>query len=56
LNVTVNGITQSYTLISAWKNEPVYFKAGAYHSAPDTGNPEGDATQISFSQITVTHP
>lgn len=33
----------------------MYFKAGAYHDVNNTGNPEGDATQVSFKKLEVTH-
>ena len=32
------------------------FKLGAYSGAPNTGNPAGDQTQVTFSSFSVTHP
>ncbi len=58
LNVTVgsDGGTQSFAIDPSWSGLPVYFKAGAYSSAPNSGNPPGDATQVSFHQLSVSHP
>lgn len=55
INVTVNGVTKAYTIDASWANTPMYFKLGAYHAAPNIGNPAGDKTQVAFSSFTVTH-
>ena len=55
LIATVNGTTQSFTVDSSWTGTPMYFKLGAYHSAPNIGNPSGDATQVIFSTFNVSH-
>jgi hypothetical protein len=58
VTVTVNGNTQSFTVDSSWTGagNGVYFKLGAYSGAPNTGNPAGDETQVTFSSFSVTHP
>lgn len=53
--VTVNGTTKSYPIDPTWANTPMYFKLGAYHAAPNIGNPAGDKTQVAFSSFSVTH-
>jgi hypothetical protein len=55
LTVTVNGTTQSFAIDPSWAGTPVYFKLGAYHAAPNTGNPPDDATQVAFTSFGVTH-
>lgn len=55
LSVTVNGTTKNWDTASSWNNEPVYFKLGAYSSAPDSGNPPGDATKVSFERFYIQH-
>ena len=55
LNVTVNGTTQSFAIDPSWAGTPMYFKLGAYHAAPNIGNPAGDKTQVAFSSFAVTH-
>lgn len=55
LSVTVNGATRNWTTASNWNNVPVYFKLGAYSSAPNTGNPASDATKVSFERFYVQH-
>lgn len=55
ISVTVNGTTKAYTIDSSWANTPMYFKLGAYHAAPNIGNPAGDRTQVAFSSFSVTH-
>jgi hypothetical protein len=55
VTATVNGSTISETVDSSWTGTPVYFKAGAYHSAPNTGNGAADATQVSYSSLSITH-
>jgi hypothetical protein len=53
--VTVNGTTQSFAVDPSWAGTPMYFKLGAYHAAPNIGNPAGDKTQVAFSSFAVTH-
>jgi hypothetical protein len=55
LNVTVDGTTQTFPIDPSWAATPMYFKVGAYHAAPNIGNPAGDATQVAFSSFAVTH-
>ena len=47
--------TNSQTLDPSWAGAPVYFKIGAYHSVPNTGNPGGDQTRVSVSAVSVSH-
>ncbi len=58
VTVTVNGNTQTFPVDSSWTGagNGVYFKLGAYSGAPNTGNPVGDETQVTFSSFSVTHP
>jgi len=51
-----NTNTMSFPIDPSWAGTGVYFKAGAYHSVSNTGNPAGDQTQTSFSAFAVTHP
>ena len=53
--VTVNGTTQSFAVDPSWAGTPMYFKVGAYHAAPNIGNPAGDQTQVAFSSFGVSH-
>jgi hypothetical protein len=55
LNVTVDGTTQTFPVDPSWAGTPMYFKLGAYHAAPNIGNPAGDKTQVAFSSFAVTH-
>lgn len=55
LTATVNGATRTFAVDAGWASAPLYFKVGAYHSAPNTGNPPGDATVVACSRIAVTH-
>jgi len=55
LSVTVNGATGSKTTPSAWNKVPVYFKAGAYSSTSNVGNPDSAATQVSFYSLNIQH-
>jgi hypothetical protein len=55
MTVTVNGTTQTYTIDPTWAGTPMYFKLGAYHAAPNIGNPAGDKTQVAFSSFAITH-
>jgi len=55
LVATVNGVTQTFAIDPSWAGTPVYFKLGAYHAAPNTGNPAGDNTQTAFSSFAITH-
>ena len=61
LTATVNGSTTSpspITVDNSWTGagNGLYFKLGAYSAAPNTGNPAGDETQVTFSSFSVTHP
>lgn len=55
LTAIVNGTTKNVTVDSSWTGTPVYFKAGAYHSAPNTGNGVSDATQVTYTSLNVSH-
>ena len=55
LTTTVNGVVRSFAVDSSWTGTPMYFKLGAYHSAPNIGNSATDATQVSFDSFTVSH-
>ena len=55
ITATVNGVIKSFPIDSSWAGSPMYFKLGAYHAAPNTGNPAGDQTQVSFSVFAVSH-
>jgi hypothetical protein len=55
VTATVNGVIKSFPIDSSWAGSPMYFKLGAYHAAPNSGNPAGDQTQVSFSAFAVSH-
>jgi hypothetical protein len=55
LTATVNGSSRSVALDPAWSGVPLAFKIGAYHTAPSSGNPPGDATVVACSAFAVTH-
>lgn len=55
LTVTVNGDTRQLPVDRSWAGAPVYFKLGAYHAAPNTGNAEGDLTRVACSAFAVEH-
>lgn len=55
LSITVNQKVSSWAVSPAWNDVPVYFKAGAYSTAPNTGNPVGDATKVSFYELDIRH-
>ncbi|MDE1163560.1 MAG: polysaccharide lyase family 7 protein [Acidobacteriaceae bacterium] len=55
VTAVVNGSTKSVTVDSSWTGTPVYFKAGAYHSAPNTGNGATDATQVTYTALGISH-
>lgn len=55
LTASANGTPRSFTVDSSWNAAPLYFKVGAYHTAPNVGNPAGDATSVACSAIAVTH-
>ncbi|MBC7692212.1 MAG: polysaccharide lyase family 7 protein [Methylotenera sp.] len=55
LTTTVNGVTRNFTPDTSWTGTPMYFKVGAYHSAPNTGNPVGDTTRVTFTSFNVSH-
>ena len=55
LTATANGTSRSFAVDTSWNVAPLYFKVGAYHTAPNTGNPAGDATSVACSGIAVTH-
>ena len=60
------GSTQNVTVDSSWLgtcggsgctyDDGMYFKLGAYSGAPNTANPVGDQTQVTFSSFSVSHP
>jgi hypothetical protein len=52
---TVDGNTQSFSVDSSWAGTQVYISHGAYHTAPNTGNPAGDQTQVSFLSFSISH-
>jgi hypothetical protein len=55
LTATVNGHTQSSSIRASWAGVPPYFKLGAYHTAPNTGNAANDLTMVIFSSFSVQH-
>ena len=55
ITATVNGAIKSFPIDNSWAGSPMYFKLGAYHAAPNIGNPAGDQTQVSFSAFAVSH-
>ena len=55
ITATVNGATRSSTLDASWVGAPLYFKLGAYHLAPNTGNAPGDMTVVAYSAFAVSH-
>jgi hypothetical protein len=55
LTITVNGIMRSFPVDASWSATPMYFKLGAYHAAPNSGNISGDQTQVSFSSFSLSH-
>lgn len=54
-SVTVNGKTVNRTPSSSWNKVPVYFKAGAYSSADNSGNSSSDATEVAFQNLQIQH-
>lgn len=52
---TVNGVAHSSTLDASWVGAPLYFKLGAYHLAPNTGNAASDMTVVAYSAFAVSH-
>jgi len=54
-SVTVNGNTINRTTSSSWNKVKVYFKAGAYSSAPISGNASNDVTEVGFYSLQVQH-
>lgn len=55
LIASVDGASRSFALDASWRGVPLYFKLGAYHTAPNTGNPPGDATVVRFERFSVRH-
>jgi hypothetical protein len=55
ITATVNGTTISVTAGSGWDGFPVRFALGAYSAAPNTGNPSGDKTEVTYDSFTVSH-
>lgn len=43
------------TVDPQWVTFPVHFAAGAYHSVNNTGNADGDATQVSYFTLDIKH-
>lgn len=55
LSISINGKATNWVVDASWNNVPVYFKAGAYSAAPNSGNPDGDATEVAFSTLQIQH-
>jgi hypothetical protein len=55
VTASVNGKTISVKAGSAWDKYPVKFSLGAYSAAPNTGNPPGDETKVTFESFSVSH-
>jgi hypothetical protein len=55
ITATANGTTVTVTAGSGWDTYPVRFALGAYSAAPNTANPTGAETQVSFSSFKITH-
>ncbi|HEX2544143.1 MAG TPA: polysaccharide lyase family 7 protein [Ramlibacter sp.] len=55
LTATVNGTSRTFTPAAGWSTVPLYFKVGAYHSAPNVGNAAGDRSVVACSGIRVSH-
>lgn len=55
MTVIVNGKSQTFAIDPTWAGTPMYFKLGAYHAAPNIGNPASDKTQVAFSSYSITH-
>lgn len=55
LSISVNGKATNWVVDASWNNVPVYFKAGAYSSAPNSGNADGDATEVAFYDLQIQH-
>jgi hypothetical protein len=53
---TVNGQTVTVAAGSTWASSPVRFDLGAYSEAPNTGNPAGDKTEVTFDSFSISHP
>jgi hypothetical protein len=55
ITASVNGHSITETAGTGWDSYPVRFDLGAYAAAPNTGNPPGDATQVTFSSFSIAH-
>jgi hypothetical protein len=55
LTASVDGASRDFTVDGSWSSAPLYFKVGAYHLAPNVGNPAGDRTTVACAGISVTH-
>jgi hypothetical protein len=55
MTLKAGGSTKNVVIDPSWNGAPVYFKAGAYSSAPNVGNASTDATQVAFTQLVVSH-
>jgi hypothetical protein len=55
ITAIANGTTITLTAGSDWDSFPVRFAIGAYSAAPNTGNPAGDETQVTFSSFKISH-
>jgi Alginate lyase len=55
ISVSVNGTSSVFAVDPTWAHEPVHFAAGAYHAAPHVGNPTGDATEVTYESLVVSH-
>ena len=55
LTAAANGASHEFAVDSTWTAAPLYFKVGAYHGAPNIGNPAGDRTIVACSHFAATH-
>jgi len=55
LTASVDGASRDFTVDGTWSTARLYFKVGAYHLAPNVGNPAGDRTTVACAGISVTH-
>jgi hypothetical protein len=53
LTITVNGVTQNFTINSSYNSERFYFKAGDYLQA--TGSSSTVGAHVAFYALNVTH-
>lgn len=55
LVASVDGTSRSFAVAANWAGVPLFFKVGAYHLAPHTGNAAGDRTVVACERIAVRH-